>query len=262
MELIELLKDSLKLLRTKPKVFIPKFVTTALYTICILALMKITLELNELATGFMFAERAAIIQLAGLTLLTLIFLVFIYFIDLLTYAMYPSIVSDYHNKKKISLRNALREALGSWLVLIVLGITISVMAVFIIIPFGIFMTLVWENLYLMLFLLLLTLAIILVFAMLVFFVIPVAVIEKGGFTRTFRDSFKLSFKHRWSVLGINLVFLFLTLLTLAIGMLSGFQGSAGYLAIALFVLVRFVQAMVYTYISVVNPYFFIKIKTH
>ena len=260
MDLIELLKDSLKLLRTKPKVFIPKFVTTALYTVCIIVLMKITLELNELATGFMFAERAAIIQLAGYALLTLIFLVFIYFIDLLTYAMYPSIVSDYHSKKEISLRKALREALDSWLILIVLGITISVMAVFIIIPFGIFMTLVWENLYLMLFLLSIVLVIILVFAMLVFFVIPVAVIEKKGFTQTFRDSFRLSLKHRWSVLGINLVFLFLTLLTLAIGMLSGFQGSAGYLAIALFVLVRFVQATIYTYISVINPYFYVKVR--
>ncbi len=260
MELIELLKDSLKLLRTKPKVFIPKFVTTALYTICILVLMKITLELNEFATGFTFVDRATIIQLAGYALMTLIALIFVYFIDLLTYAMYPSIVSDYHNKKKISLRKALRKALGSWLVLIVLGIAISVMAFFIIIPFAIFMTLVRENLYLMLFLLLLALAITLVFAMLVFFVIPVAVIEKKGFTKTFRDSFKLSFKHRWNVLGINLVFLFLTLLTLAVGMLSGFQGSAGYLAIVLFVLARFVQATIYTYISVINPYFYVKVR--
>ena len=258
MELIELLKDSLKLLRTKPKVFIPKFVTTALYTVCILILMKITMELNELATGFV--DRAVVIQLAGYALLTLIFLVFIYFIDLLTYAMYPSIVSDYHNRKDISLRKALREAMGSWLILIVLGIAISVMAVCIIIPFAIFMTLVRENLYLMLPLLLLALAIILVFAMLVFFVIPVAVIEKKGFIQTFRDSFKLSFKHRWNVLGINMVFLFLTLLTLAIGMLSGFRGSAGYLAIALFILVRFIQATIYTYISVINPYFYVKLR--
>jgi len=258
MELIELLKDSLKLLRTKPKVFIPKFVTTALYTVCILILMKITLEMNEIATGFV--DRAAIIQLAGYALLTLIALIFVYVIDILTYAMYPLIVSDYHNKRKISLRKALREALDSWLVLIVLGIAISVMAFFIVIPFGIFMTLVWENLYLMLPLLLLALAIILVFAMLVFFVIPIAVIEKKGFIQTFRESFKLSLKHRWDVLRINLVFLFLTLLTLAIGMLSGFQGSVGYLAILLFVLVRFIQAIIYTYISVINPYFYVKVR--
>jgi len=150
--------------------------------------------------------------------------------------------------------------MGSWLILIFLGISISVMAIFIIIPFAIFMTLVWENLYLMLPLLFIVLAIILVFAMLVFFVIPVAVIEKKGFIQTFRESFKLSLKHKWDVLRINLVFLFLTLLTLAIGMLSGFQGSAGYLAILLFALVRFIQATIYTYISVINPYFYVKVR--
>lgn len=260
MELNELLRDSLKLLRTKPKAFIPKFVTTALYTICILILMKITIEMNDIAAGFVLIRVDAIIQLAGYALLTSLFLVFVYFIDLLTYAMYPCIVSDYNNKKEISLRRALRQALGAWLVIIVLGIAISTIVVFIIITFAILLALSWENPYLLLLLLLLSIAIILVFTVLVFFVIPIAVIEKKGFIQTFQNSFKLSFRHRGDILKINLVFLLLTFLTIVLGLLTEFQGLGGYLAISLFILVRGVQAVIYTYISVVNPYFYVKVR--
>ncbi len=262
MEITESLKDSLNLLRTKPEIFIPKFVTTTLYTGCILVLMRITLKMNEIATGFVFAEKTGIIQLLVYTLLLLISLVFIYLIDLLTYAMYPSIVSDYYNNKPVSLRKALREALGSWPVLMVFGLLISLMVMFVIIPFAMFMTLTRESPYIQISLFLLVLTIILVFAVLVFFVIPVAVIEKKEFTQTFRESFSLSLKHRWDILRINLVFLFLTVLTVGIGLLSGLRGFRGYLAVVIFVMVRLIQAVVYTYISVVNPYLFIKIKNH
>ena len=260
MELIEVLKDSLKLLRERPRAFIPKFVTTALYTISILVLMWITLEMNKVAIGLEVANRTAMIQLMGYALLTLMSLLFIYCIDLLTYAMYPSIVRDHHENRGINLKRALREALGSWLILIVLGLSISATAFLVIIPFAVFMVFVQENVYLLLLLLSIVLVIILVFAVLVFFVIPVAVIEKKGLRQTFRDSFRLSMKHRRDVLGINLVFLSLTLLTLALGLLSDFQGPEGYLAILLFIIVRLVQAMIYTYISVINPYFYVKVR--
>jgi len=200
------------------------------------------------------------IPLLGYTLLTLIFLILIYFIDLLTYAMYPSIVRDHHEKKPISLRRALKEALKSWLVLLILGIVIAVLATFILFPFMYFISLIWENLYLLLLSLSILIIIIIIFAILVFFVIPVAVIERKGIGHTFRESFRLSFKHKGDVLRINLVFLSLTLLTISLGMLSRFQGIGGYLAILLFILVRSIQALIYTYISVLNPYFYVKVR--
>jgi len=264
MNLIELLKDSLHLLARRPKVFIPKLVTTGLYSICIIILMKLTLEVNKIASSVGIVEQEAIrtmlIPMLGYAALTLIFLIFIYFIDLLTYAMYPSIVRDYHEKKPISLGRALHEALKSWVVLLVLGIVIAILATSILFPFLYLMTFIWENFYLLILISFILIIIIIIFAILVFFVIPVAVIEKKGIGHTFKESFRLSFKHKGNVLRINLMFLSLTLLTLSLGMLSELKGFSGYLAITLFILVRFIQALIYTYISVINPYFYLRVR--
>jgi len=95
-----------------------------------------------------------------------------------------------------------------------------------------------------------------------FFVVPVGVVEKKGVVDAFRHGFSLSMRHKKDLFAINVFFLILTSATFAILVVAESQGYGMMEAssIALFVLVRVVQAVMYTYISVVNPYFYIAVR--
>lgn len=258
------LKESLHLLYREPKIFIPRFITTALYTVALLYLAKITVELTKLMgypQGYEVTPDPEILQvfLSNMVLL-LIALLFLLVIDLISYAMYPGIIRDYYAKKPISLIKSLKEALSIWKTLMVLGIFTITFTVIL----SIFEFLAKEtgNMLVYLFSIPLMLIAVLVFLILLFFIVPVAVIEKKGVIATFQHGFRLSLEHKSDLFAINIFFLALTITTLILVTVTeiGFQGIIASSAVLLFILTRVIQAVVYTYISVVNPYFYMKIK--
>jgi hypothetical protein len=258
MNLLSILKESLLLLKKQPKAFIPKFITTGLYSFSTLWVAQLTVRAFEvLARG---GSGAA--GILAETPLLIVFATLLYFIDIVSYAMYPSIVKDYNENKPVSLKHALADALKAWSMIVTLGLLIPlvavVMAVVIIVTYVLAVQLSLNILFYAGILLALLFAF--AFSMAVFFTIPVAVVEKKSMLASFWESINLSFKHKGDLFRMNAVFLLLILATLALSMLSDFKGLAGVLSIAVFIVVRLLQAIVYTYLSVVNPYFYVQAR--
>jgi hypothetical protein len=263
MGLLEVFRRSLLFLKDEPKIFVPRIFTTSLYTIFLLYSAKLSLELTRAINREMVAARTlgvppdigrVLDQFAGTLLSYLIFFLFVYGVDILTYGMYVRIVVDY-KKRPILLLKALREALGRMRTLFPLGIAILVFSFFFLARYGIvgsaylstghwiFALLVFAVL----------LAALVSFALLFFFAIPVAMIKKSGVMDTLKASLGLGLRHKGPVLKTNFLFVGLILLTLLVAMYSEFRGAIGIAAVTAFVLGRLFQAIVYTYISVVNP---------
>lgn len=264
MDLIQIFIESLGLLSKKPRVFIPRFLTTGLYSVYLLALAYLTLEVNRIVLSVELSPEAVRGMLPLLLLylfLILISALFLYFIDLLSYAMYPSIVRDYQDGREINLRKALGEALGKWKVLLVLEILIILASGISSLIFFLFYVLDQSIGGFMILGLLVVFLLIMGFAVLIFFVVPTAIIENKGVLDSFRNGVKLGLEYRNDLIRLNLFFLILAIITLSLGMLSNLQGIVGVSAIVSFLIIRFFQALVYTYISIVNPYLFLRIKS-
>lgn len=252
MELPYILKESLKLLIKKPKVFIPRLVTTLLYSFYILLLGKILIDLSSGITSALWNDILSLIP----------FIVLLPPIDLITYAMYPSMVHDYQSGREISLLNSFKKAIRAWRVILALLILLTVLFVTFLFIMSLFsIALITTKNVLFLFLtIFIILALIIISAILLFFVVPIAVIENKGVIDSFRESFQLGLRHKGNLFRVNLFFMALMLITFLIVMVTNFQGILAYYAILLFVITRFLQALIYTYICIINPYFYIAQK--
>jgi len=262
MNLLAVLRESLVLVRKQPKVFIPKLVTTAFYSFYTIWAASLTLRVYALSRVGAVEELSPLLQE---TMLLFVFIIFLYFMDLVSYSMYPRIVSDYLKKKPVSLTAALASAMSVWKVILSLGaliflflLTVMAVAVFVQV-----MSLTLSTPLLIWLLAPFVILSILIFSVLVFFVIPIAVVEKKSLISSFVKSFSLGLKYKGDLLKVNLFFLAMALVTLAIGILSESTGLVAFVSLAAFVGVRLIQAVVYTYMSVVNPYFYMRVrKTH
>lgn len=97
------------------------------------------------------------------------------------------------------------------------------------------------------------LAALLLFAVIFFFAIPSAVLEKEGSHKALSLSLNLGMENRKEVISLNAVFALLILVTIGIASATGMEGGIFLLSLGFFFAGRFVQAIVYTYISVVIP---------
>ena len=268
MPLLKILQESLKLLYREPKIFVPRLITTALYTAVIIYIAGITSQIAE-ATGYFQGDAASIDPavvraLLGDLVIVLVSLLFLLLLDLISYAMYPALIREHSAGRPISLHGSLKEALGAWKILAVLGVMIILFALagsIFILPFQ-FIALKTGEVSFYLFAAFIVMVAALVLLILLFFVIPVGVIEKKGVLDAFRHGFALSFRHKKDLFAINLFFLILSTVTFALMVLAEtqYQGLAALSSIILFILVRVIQAVIYTYICVVNPYFYIQVR--
>ena len=247
---MEILKDSLILLKKEPKVFVPRLITTAVYTLFIFYSAKVTFDIF---TGVGNFRDMLILGIFSPILLG---------IDLVSYGMYPKIIMDYYDGKKINLTGILLETLKSWKILLVFGIIISI---FIFIFIGLMsvlygIALAAGNFAILFLATVFAILILLIFSTASFFVMPVGILEKQGVVNTLRKSIGLSIMHKKDVLNVNIVFMILAIVTIIIATLSEFGGIFTYLAFAVFLIARLFQAVVYTYIGVVNPTVYLKLR--
>lgn len=268
MPLLKILQESLKLLYREPKIFVPRLITTALYTAVMVYAAGVTSQIAE-ATGYFQGDAASIDPavvraLLGDLVAVLVSLLFLLLVDLVSYAMYPALIRDHSAGRPISLLGSLKEALGAWRILAVLGVVVVLFALAgsVFMALFQFMALETGELSFYLFAAFIVLAAALVLLVLLFFVVPVGVLEKKGVLDAFRHGFALSVRHKKDLFAINLFFLILTTVTFALMVLAEtqYQGLVAYSSIILFIFVRVVQAVIYTYICVVNPYFYIKVR--
>jgi hypothetical protein len=256
MNLTSILKESLSLIRQQPKVFIPKLVTTLLYSVYTLWAAKLSLKAVSVKTP------EAMAALFPEVLMLFAFMLGIYFIDLVSYAMYPSIVNDFNSKRDIMLRKSLLEALKAWKIIVVLGFAIQLFLLAMLAVAGFIEVMALESSTPVLTSVIIPLFIVcmIAFSILVFFVIPIAIAEKKGIRQSFQKSIELGLRHKKDLLKINLVFLALAAVTLAVSLLSEFTGLIALAALIVFLAVRLIQAVIYTYLCVVNPIAYFKIR--
>lgn len=258
MQLKKTLKESFKLLKKHPLLFVPRFTTTALYSVYMLASADILISASDLtsaqaASDLVWALTAVI---ASLPLL--------YAADMISYAMYPSLVEDARSDKRADLLKALRRALSSWKQLAAFAFaTLGFMMLVSTVSGGlyVFATLTGNFLYVFVSALLAA-ALTLAYASAVFFVVPAAVADSKSVAESFSSSIRLAKKNLSPLLKANTVFAFLALASLAFALTVEGAGSSAILLAAAYVLSRLVQATVYTYLCVANPVMYLDLRRY
>ncbi len=238
--MLDILRGAFTMLVSQPKLFVPRLVTTSAYSIFLLLTAGTAYEAAAGGTPTLLPV------LAALPVLLLM--------DVLTYGMYASLAAQLR-RGQASLRLALRQALGRWRCLVMIGASFLVLLV--LLCSGVALLVV---LYLVLHLQVLALLAgvlmlsgVLVLGYLFFYTVPVAVIEAGGFLRVMRRSLSLSQRRRAEVVCLNLIILVLGTLSVVVGVLTGFRGGAFLVSALVFVAGRVVQAVIYTYLSLISP---------
>jgi hypothetical protein len=271
MELIVVFKKSLVLMKAEPKVFVPRIFTTFLYTFFVLYAasisLKISLAINkemEYAqnTGAAPDIAEALSPFGNEILLFAAFFLLVYVVDILTYGMYVRIASDFHAGKPISLLLAIKDAIYrapslffiGFLATIFVGLFIAVYLMF----GGLYIS--TQNQFFLIMALLVMLLAIVAFALVFFFAVPVVMVEKSSTKHAVLKSASVGMKHRWTVIKVNFLFVAMVLIAMITVMVTEFKGAVAVSAIVLFVVARLFQAIIYTYISLVNPELYLSIE--
>ncbi|MBU2560251.1 hypothetical protein KKA03_05090 [archaeon] len=271
MQLIEVFKESLKLMKHEPKVFVPRIFTTFLNTFFVIYAASISLKLSRVMNREM--ERAggmgttpdigrAISPFMDEILVFAAFFLLVYAVDILTYGMYARIAADFHKRKSISLSRALKDAVTGARVLMFIGVLATIfVGLFIVIYLllGRFYISTQNPLFLLLAIGVMIIAII-AFALVFFFAVPVAMVEGRSTKDAVLKSASLGMKHKGMVIKVNFLFMAMVLVAMAAVMLTEVHGFVAVSAIILFVIARLFQAIVYTYISIVNPSLYLSIE--
>jgi hypothetical protein len=273
MQLVEVFKESLKLMKHEPKVFVPRILMSGLYTFLILYTTKFVLEISRaIKSETEFARQAGLAPDLGRALsqfstevwIFFLFVVFVSIVDLLTYGMYARITSDFHSKVPVSLLRALKEAFRNMGGLLLIG-TLATLFV------GIFsvISLIFVGMYFLtqnyafsvVALAVIAVAIVL-FPIVFFLAVPIAIVEKCGAKRAILKSTSLGIKHKGPVVKTNFLFLALLFITMVVVALTEFdiRNPVTLGAIILFIITRIFQAIVYTYISIVNPAIYLSVE--
>jgi FtsH-binding integral membrane protein len=271
MHLTEILIESFRLLRREPKIYLPRIFTTVLYTVFLLYTasfsLRITRAINlevlraQMMRGVPDLGRA-LSQFWGQIVFFLLFFLVVYAVDILSYGMYATIVRDYHSKNKVNLTNSLNEALKKTKTLFLLGLVILAFIGAFLVVYAFMSTafIVTQNPAFLVLALLVLLTVFIGFAVLFFFSVPVAVLEDVKLAVAMRKSMDLGIRNKGIVLKTNFLFAGLMLVTLGVAMFADFKGKIGLAAVTAFIVGRLLQALVYTYISVVNPVAYLKLE--
>lgn len=271
MQLIEVFKKSLKLMEKEPKVFLPRIFTTFLNTFFIIYAASISLDVSRAINQELAISRSrgmapdiagALSPFTDVLLLFAAFFLLVYVVDILTYGMYVRIASDFHARLPISLTRALKDAVFRARALLLIGIAATIFVGFFILLYLIFGRLYISTqspLFLLAALGVMLLAIV-AFALVFFFAVPAAMVEKRGMKAAVLKSTSLGMSHKGMVIKVNFLFIAMVLVAMVVVMLTEFRGFVAVSAIILFVLARLFQAIVYTYISIVNPSIYLSIE--
>lgn len=271
MHLVQVFRASLDLMKKEPRVFVPRVFTTFLYTFFVLYAAKLSLEISLAINREMEIARSAgtapdaggiLSPFAGELSLFAFFFLFVYVVDILTYGMYVMISSDFHAGRPISLVRALIDAVRGARALLLIGVVaIAFVGCFIVVYllFGRLYISTQSPLFLLAALGVMVLAIAL-FALVFFFAVPIAMVEKRGVKSAVLKSASLGLKHKWPVIKVNFLFVGMMFVAMVVVMLTEFQGVLALSAILLFIFGRLFQALIYTYISIVNPSIYLSIE--
>jgi len=249
----KILIDSFLLLKQQPKLFLPKILIAFLYGAAILALTAILS--NMIAIGFGTSSFSlkqlefARTQLLPLMLL-LIYTLAVLVLDVIVNAMYPFLVESASKNQSLFLSSAFFSALKK--TPIFLPAVFLVLAAFFItaFPLTVILSLVGKNPLLLLasgFLLSF------IFTIAFYLLYPVSTLEKTSPLHALSRTLLLSKKNFSSVSKASLIQLAVTIVSYALAF-----AAANPAALALFILFRFLIAVLATYAMVLNPLIYLE----
>jgi hypothetical protein len=265
MALLSVMRESLELLFKEPKMFLPNMTVAVFYAVFELILLKFSIDLFG-NPGALSQEEVRTMMSSNIMLLLAIFAFYplLAALDLISYAMYPSMVSDHYNGKNISLGRAVSSALKAWRIWVTIGLSIVIFLVCItpiVSAFYVLYYMTQNYFYLILGMLIFFSAIVLLMLSL-FFVMPIGIIDKEETLESFKKSYRLGRKNKREV--ISIVFLSFAVMGIAfvVGSNQDISSNRGLTALAVlaFMLIKMLQSTMYTYVSVINPNFYLHIK--
>ena len=259
------MRESLELLYKEPKMFLPNMTVAVFYAIFELILLKMSIDLFGNPGTLSQEDVRSMMSSNIMVLLAIItFYPVLAALDLISYAMYPSMVSDHHKGKDISLGRAMSSALKAWRIWFSIGLVIAIFIVCVtpvVSAFYILYYMTQNYIYFILGALIFFAAIVLLM-LLIFFVMPIGIIDKERTLESFKKSYQLGRKNKKEVISI----VFLSFAVMGIAFVVGSDQAISSnrdltaLAVLAFMIIKMLQSTMYTYVSVINPNFYLNIK--
>lgn len=262
----KLLRESLHVLKDEPRVFIPRIITTLIYSVFIFTAAKVSYSLSiALAVESTKATPdllSAIMPFTAQLKLLALYSLISFITDMCAYAMYPTLVSDYQRKTPVSLKRAVKNALKVWRTLLAFSTTILILLASILFSFSLLYShaIMKGNMPLLIFGALSLMLMMVGVSSLIFFIIPIAVIEQKGIIYSYKKSMELGLHHKKPVIKTTLLFMVIAYATMILAAASEFEGKKAAIAFTLFIIARLIQVVTYTYINVVNPSLYFSLR--
>ena len=266
MRILELLQESFRLLLEQPKAFIPRLITTALYSIYTVFAAKLAADALAIASSQAGGQpdEGLLLGILFNAAILIASMPILYLVDLFSYAMYPRIVADHKAGGKISLTAALKDALKAWRPVVWLGVVVFAMVLAVgAFSFAVsYISIVTGFEALNILSVVIVVVALLAFSVAIFFVVPAAVLDGRGVKESFKESMSLGMKHKVSLLKLNIILMVLALVTLFSAFESSGSQAMAIASIVFYVLIRVLQAVVYTYLSVTNPLAYLSVRVN
>lgn len=263
MDLFGVMRESLRLLLREPKMFLPNLTVAVFYALFELLLLKMSIDLFG---GSLTQENIRAIAGSNMSILLgiIAFYPLLAAMDLISYAMYPSMVSDHYHGRDISLGRAMGSALKAWRIWISVGLVIAAFVVLMTPVVSVFFILHYMTgnpIYFALGTAVFLLAVI-TLLLAIFFVMPIGVIEKERTLESFRKSYALSRQNKKEVTVLVLLSFAIMAVAFLVGSNDAVSSNRGLtlLAAAAFIAIKMLQSTMYTYVSVINPYLYLNIR--
>lgn len=262
MKLINLLKEAFALLIEEPKLFLPKIVLTVFLSVIMLIGSFVAITNADV---FMLApqqtvsadivERAFFVMTVFLILLICVIIAFIF--DIIINGMYPMLVKDFYNKKRLSLKRAFKESLGNASRIVPAGTALYLL---VFIPFSIYVVYASTAIQSVTELALVIAASALVCAftiyLLFYFLYPTIMLTRKSVLRCIRDNLMLVKRNFKTVAIATIIPFFSTILSLGFAAISVFEPFF----IVIFFIYRILSTCLFTYHMVLNPTIYLKVQ--
>jgi len=253
MRFLDVMSDSLGLLFSHPKLFLPKLAVAGLYGVSIAGTVFSTQRLLAVAAGELPA--AEINGIFSLLLGLLAFSLFVLLADVVVGAMYSELARMFFSGKAISFVFALKAVRKRIFPIVGANLFAVVVSALLTVPFSLGISFALASGNAPLAWVFAGLSVAVIFALIVAFYLvgPVSVFEERGVFGIFSRGLEMSRKNLANVSKAAVLQMSLSLLSYGF---AWFLGDPA--ALALFVLSRILTGVIATYIIVLNPVFYLE----
>jgi len=238
--------SALRLLLRQPRLFLPKLVVAALFGMG----MLLTARMVKDALSIEALSRQELYSLFSTAIFLLLYTLAAALVDIIVNAMYPVMVENYNEKKQVSLSKALLFAFSRAKTVIPADIAVLLLFALIVFPLNYLIVFFRSSGNALGFFVSALLLLFSVFVLVIgfYWLYPVATLEKAGIMGTLKRTVFLS---RKNLKRVSIASVFPFVVSLINIFLAFFYDNPAFLA--LFVLMRFFTAVVYTYHLVLSP---------